>query len=311
VPYALPYLATSRLLGPRDAAEVRTYSARPISYVVSPPQNRLWGWTAARWGGPERNLYPGIVAVILGILGIIWRRPRPVVWLYALLAGVSVMLSFGPAQPLYAWVMSYVPMLQGLRAPSRFAVIGSCALAMLAGFGIAAAQDRMRLDRVRRVAFIVIALALVSVDFANSGMILGPVVRNLQQIPVYRVLRSAGPGVVVELPMPTAGALPGREAQYEYWSMAHWNPLVNGYSGYYTPEYIETLGRMESFPDEGSIARLRGLNVRYVVVHRALYEPDDYTALLLRIGNRPELRAFGKYADSLGEADLFVLDAGR
>ena len=68
---------------------------------------------------------------------------------------------------------------------------------------------------------------------------------------------------------------------------------------------------MVGFPDDESLARLKALNVRYVVVHRALYKADRYTALLLQIGNRPELRSFGRYDDPIGDAQLFVLDSAQ
>ena len=70
-PYALPYAANQRALGDRAMAEIATYSARPLSYVASPPQNWLWGWTSD-WGGPELHLFPGAIAIVLAIAG----RPR-------------------------------------------------------------------------------------------------------------------------------------------------------------------------------------------------------------------------------------------
>jgi hypothetical protein len=116
----------------------------------------------------------------------------------------------------------------------------------------------------------------------------------------------------VELPMPTAGTLPGNDPDYEMWSLTHWHPIVNGYSGYYPPDYIETLARMETFPDDESLARLRRLDVRYVIVHCKFYavdkERDDCPGFLARIGSRPELHSYGKYTDPYGApAYLFVM----
>ena len=37
---------------------------------------------------------------------------------------------------------------------------------------------------------------------------------------------------------------------FMYWSTYHWNPLVNGYSGYQPPSYRETAERMRTFPDQ-------------------------------------------------------------
>ena len=65
---------------------------------------------------------------------------------------------------------------------------------------------------------------------------------------------------------------------------------------------------MRTFPDNGSIARLQAHDVKYVVLHRAYYETEPYTQLLLRIAVRPELKPWGAYKDPVGTADVFVLE---
>ena len=55
------------------------------------------------------------------------------------------------------------------------------------------------------------------------------------------------------------------------------------------------------------INRLRAHGVRYVIVHRQLYEPERLENLMLRISSRPELKPWGAYQDPLGMADLFEL----
>ena len=35
---------------------------------------------------------------------------------------------------------------------------------------------------------------------------------------------------------------------YMYWSIHHWHPLVNGYSGYTPPDYYETRRLMRASP---------------------------------------------------------------
>ena len=92
-----------------------------------------------------------------------------------------------------------------------------------------------------------------------------------------------------------------------YWSTVHWQPLVNGYSGFSPPDYAETATRLEKFPDDRSVDRLRRLNVRYIVVHEAFYKPKDYARLLLRLGQRADILAAGRYHDWVGTAQVFEL----
>jgi hypothetical protein len=302
-PYAWFYLKTAANLGPRNLAEVASYSARPISYLTAPPQNWLWGWTGTERGFRELNLYPGIAAVLAALAA--WAfRPRRLVIVYTVITAFAIELSFGLHGRLFPQLVRLG--LLGLRSPARSAILAACGIAVLAAFGVSAIRERVRGYREGPALATILPLLLISADYANTGMYL--MTTDYGEATVYRVLRSADPGVVIELPLPVPDGLPGRDAQYEFWSISHWHPLVNGYSGYYTPEYIQTLDRMRTFPDDRSIDRLKTLGVRYLVVHRALFVGDEAVQLLLRIGQHPELRSYGVYKDPVGVADLFVLD---
>jgi hypothetical protein len=304
-PYAWPYVKAMRTLGGRDPDEVARYSATFLSYLASPPQNWLWGWTNPRWGNVELNLFPGVTACALGLVALA-ARPRRWVLVYFLLAALAVALSFGSNGSLYSWLAHWTPGLGGLRSPGRFGILTCAMIAVLAGYGTAAIEQRIA-SRRRMSAVLAIALLLMTIEYANRPMMLMPQ-GDPAQTPLYRVLRMAPPGVVAELPLPTPSTLPGWEADYVFWSSAHWKPLVNGYSGYAPVDYVRTLERMSNFPDDRSIATLRGLDVRYVIVHKAYYEPAAYTALMLRLATEPELHPYGRFAGPAGDGDLFILE---
>jgi hypothetical protein len=82
---------------------------------------------------------------------------------------------------------------------------------------------------------------------------------------------------------------------------------VNGYSGYYPPGYMQTLGAMERFPEDVAIKRLRKLNVRYLIIHETHYPPGEFVELLLRLGTHPQLGHLGTYRAPSGQVELFVL----
>ena len=54
--YTVPYIANTAVLGVRDPAEVRNFSASLASYVTAPQENWIWGWTAFRFEGDELTL---------------------------------------------------------------------------------------------------------------------------------------------------------------------------------------------------------------------------------------------------------------
>jgi hypothetical protein len=251
-------------------------------------------------------LYPGSVAVVLALLAAA-ARPRRTVAIYVAIAALTFELSLGINGWLYP-ALARLGVLGGLRSPSRFTIVTLCALGVLAAFGAQAVQERFLAGEQGRRASAVIAAALVliGIDYANTGMFLTPATRPSDGT-VYRVMRSAGPGAVIELPLPVPEGLPGADPFYQYWSISHWHPIVNGYTAVYTPEYIETLSLMRTFPDDPSIQRLKALGVRYLIVHKAFLQ-DQYPALLNKIGYRRELRPYGEYTDPIGPASLFVIE---
>ena len=72
-------------------------------------------------------------------------------------------------------------------------------------------------------------------------------------------------------------------------------------------DLIATIERMRTFPDAMSLSRLRALGVRYIVVHRAFYEREQYLGVIRLMIARPELRLIGRFEDPLDEAVLFEL----
>ncbi len=303
LPYARVYIETAHELGGRNVQEIVRYSARPMSYLASPSQNWIWGWTGDRFGDAELRLFPGLVAVALGVVGLAG-KPRAMALVYAAIALFAVEMSFGLNGVAYRWLYEHLSALGGLRAAARWAIVAYSALAVLVSLGVARLESRVR-DGFRRQALVAAVVLLVSVEYASAPLPL--TAASLTPRSVYTTISSLGPGVVLELPAPRASRLPGYDGIYSFWSTTHWHPLINGYSGYYPIEYIRTIEALRTFPDSASILRLRHLGVRYIVVHRALFPRDEYTALETRMLARPELSADGRFEDPLDAADLFEL----
>ncbi|MGE3956774.1 MAG: hypothetical protein AB7H96_08665 [Vicinamibacterales bacterium] len=304
VPFAIPYARAAAELGPRDVEEVTRYSARWSSYMAASSSNVLWGWTADRFGSTELRLFPGLTTLVLAAAALIV-RPGRAVFLYGLTLALALELSFGLHGMLYRLLFSQVEAVQGFRATARFAVVASCALAVLAAVGTAHLLERMRGERGRAIVLGAILIA-VAFEGANRPMAL-MAAEPVAPPAAYQMIRSAAPGTVLELPLPDLDRLPGWEPQYQLWSIWHWKPLVNGYSGYYPADYRLTVLRMEVFPESGTLDRLRAHGVRYIVVHRAFYDRDAHARLMLRMASRPELKPWGAYQDPVGMADLFEL----
>ena len=298
LPYAIPYIQTTRLLGPRDPAEIANFSARLDSYLLTPQQNWLWGWTAFRFGGNELHLFPGLAAVALALLAI--ARPRRHAWIYVGLTALTAALSLGSNGTLYRWLNDHVWVLRGFRAPARFSILACCTLAVLAGFGYQALQRFVSVRPLRR-ALLTSVIVVIAVECGSAPMTLADVPSTGAD--VYRFLRTSDRSVIVEFPMVDYDLTP----QFMYQSIFHWHRLVNGYSGYEPPDYGVTRERMRTFPDDEAIARLNELGVRYVLVHQAFYDPDQCSDLLERILRRNDMIPIGRFRDWIADTHIFEL----
>jgi len=289
-------------VGDRPLSEVASYSARPSSYLAATPTNRLYGGTFASRGGPERHLFPGIIAVVLALVGLLLRVPSTRVIVYLLLLVAAFETSLGLGGYSYTFLYDHVSLYRGLRASARLGIFVLLFLGVLAAYGYQAlAEGRSMLVRAALAVFL--ALGLVAeyrispdlVPFANTAP------------PVYRMLAHQPPGVVAEFPVPRADTLPGDEAEYAYMSTFHWMALVNGYSGNYPPSYLARLGRLTNFPDDRSIRQLRQDHVTYVVVHGSANQGSAFQKLRVRIQLDGALVELGAFDDADGHAVLYRL----
>lgn len=214
----------------------------------------------------------------------------PEAWAVVVLVGAWV-LSLGPSptalgRPLdilapYAFLFDHIPGFAGTRVPARYAMIVGFALAILAGCGLSAI-DRGKWGRLALVVAGVAFLTEVSVLPFPVNVV--PPVRDLvtpqsrvyppaDMPPVYAAVRRLPKDtVLVEFPF-GAGEYDRRAM---YYSTLHWRRLVNGYSGFYPPEYaglVPVLSNLPRRPEAGAILRQRG--VTHALVHEAAYLGDE------------------------------------
>jgi hypothetical protein len=291
--YSAPYRANQQTFGGRGASEIDTWSATAASFIAAPPDNRLYGHTWS-YAGMEGHLWPGLLAIVLAAIGLWTARRRASTWMFGAALVASSVLAMGTHTPAYRLVLALAPIMKGLRAPARFGMIAALALAALAGVG--AAWLLSRLPRgVPRHALGVALVAILAVEYASS---VGPLHPWVQRAPIYaRWLRTQPAGVVVDLPIARASALPLHEAEWSFYGRTHGHPLANGYSGYYPRPYLELLEAMTSFPRGDSVTALRARDVRYIVVHEDRYDPTDLMEFEARMRGTPGLQWVGRFPD--------------
>lgn len=190
---------------------------------------------------------------------------------------------------LWPWVYSW-PGMNFIRAPSRFMILTTLCLAVLAAAGFERFAVRWTPLTERAAAAIVAVLLLAEFNaypFKGSDY-------TLPSPAVDRWLASQpAPFVVAEVPLPdprNSGRFERFQTMTMLHSMAHWQKTVHGYSGFRAPFHDQLYLEMRRFPDDASIAKLREVGVTYVVVHRDQVEPEQWPAFDAGLAQFPQLR---------------------
>jgi hypothetical protein len=257
--------------GARSPAEVSFYSAFPSDYLRANTRSTLW-YTRLGPPAPERALFPGAAPLALAALSL--APPlgtMRLVYTAGLLVAVDGTFGLhGAFYPLYYQLFSPV---RGLRSPARFAALVGLTLALLAAFGSRRLLQRP-LQRMHQRAMFAALVALVMID-AWPSLDLVPVWK--QPPPIYGFARSTAKPVLAEMPLPDNEVA---NIPYMYFSIWHWIPMVNGYSGFVPDSYVELQKAMRGFPDPGTIETLRRRGVTHVVVNCAIVSCDQWTDAL-------------------------------
>ena len=184
----------------------------------------------------------------------------------------------------YSLLYSYVPGFDGLRVPARYAMVGILFLAIAAGFGVAEIERRFKREWASAV---LLGLLVVGESFAAPIIINGTaaeggyatppsrVYTGYEVPPAYQFLKTLpSPGtVIVEFPFGEWGY----EVRYMFYSINHWHPLLNGYSGTFPLSY-SLRGVLLRHPLESPDLAWKSLmddGATHAIVHGELYLDDE------------------------------------
>jgi hypothetical protein len=274
-PYAWPYADASQHLPDRPPEEIRRYSAVPSDYLQVGSNNRLYH-RVPREAADEHSLFPGATAIVLGVMGFAvaaTNRARGVM-IFGALAVLAFDLSTGLNGWLYPSLLELASPLRGLRAPARFGVLVLLCISVLSAYGLHWMFGRSRF----RSAAAAVAVCLCLGEYWSAPVATREV--PIQPLRVHQWLATQPQGPILELPVPQPSSLWLYEATYEYLSIYHWRPLVNGYSGYAPVDYVRTLEILREFPFGQSEAFLRRAGIRFVLVHERYAGSQRFAELL-------------------------------
>jgi hypothetical protein len=312
----------------RPVELIRHYSADLASYVQVTGRSTLWG-SRLTVAPAERELFVGLTILLLAGTALVLRRREareaaatvepaaaarggltrvPALALYGGIAVAAVVLSLGPrpaaagyALPFdgpYAWLLAIVPGLDGVRVPARLGAIVTLALAVLAGIG--AARIFERLPRAAAGLAVLIGAAILAEGHARVPVVPFDPAGEPHARAAWRWLAEQPRGGVLELPIGEGPPMVETTLRYQYGTLIHGQPIVNGYSGYGSP-LQHLLGApfspLHDLEDPGGwLDMLRSIDVRYILVHHPWFGEAEAAALAAAVrgaGPVAEIRTLG------------------
>jgi hypothetical protein len=248
VPLAIPFLRVRRAEGfHRKEEETRRYSAAPADWLKTSHRNPGQSFLR-RKENSERALYPGTMALALGVTGLVLTLRKKVA---PAAAGVGLLLvlvgfigSLGYDTPFYPLlVRAGPPVFGGIRVAARFARVATIGFGLLAAVGAAGLLARCRSARTRAAA-VAALLAATAFDVRQSGA--APAFHpEIPAPPVELFFKDANTGgPILHLPLYHQ---PG-DSRFMFASLAHFEPIVNGITSYVPAPHAALAERLQQRP---------------------------------------------------------------
>lgn len=301
-PYAAAYAINRDSVGERVESDIHLYSATLQNYLATTKANVIYGGWSAPFGQAERFLFPGVIATALAACGI-YALDRRRVTLLAI-GALGFVISLGMNTPVYDLLRLLLVPYRGLRAPARASMLVYLALAALGAYGWTRLM-RGRTKSFTSIATVVVA-ALVLVEFRTR-------LDRWLTLPekpaeVYQWLAALPRSVVAEVPLARADRLDRTwDSVYMFNSTWHWQPIVNGYSGFFPSSFIELAENTTGFPDDRSLAYLRSRGVEFVIIHGSLMDPDEFGEMTAKLLTHPDIDATVQFEARGGSDVVFRL----
>jgi len=275
---ALPYLQLQDRLpeARRTTEELGFYSPGLGGFGAASENNLLWGEVTEpvreklRWP-TEQTLFPGVATIVLVALGARFaglpKRLRSLL-VGSLLVTGFLALGFGTSASTAVYEVLYeiAPGWDAIRTPGRLMTLATVASSLLAGAGLQRLWDARgghsgRSRPLATGALIALTAVLWFEGLGTTPLSTPPPVPEAQQL--------ARPPI---LHLPTNGI---HDRVYTFWSTEGFPEIVNGVGVLDLRHTRELRASVRGFPDGSSVAMLRELGARTVIVHLDRLEDPD------------------------------------
>lgn len=337
LPTLLPYFQFSKAFPEvkRIIQDNVIYSANLMSYfttsriTIASRLTRLSSFSEANAG-----LFPGIIViggVIVALLhGLKQKNKKKSISFLLVLSLIFFLLSFGPFLKFTARDMTSLPLpyyylyyilfpLQIMRVPARFAIFSELFLILAACFGFKYIFSLLSTSKKQWIFLVTITtVAIVETWSVPLPLTLVETKKDFPQ--VYSWLKDQPEKTtVLELPIPN-NRIEGLErnvnrhafmedlsildrddieAYRDYFSLLHGKRIVNGYSAYAPPIYMETVEKVSDFPNLPALNAIKELHVDYVIIHLKQYFPEVREKIQTEINKQKTVQIINQFNDDI------------
>jgi len=285
----LPYLRMSKLIPmSRPLILMQRRSLTGKSFFVPPGNNLLWanviGPNAPSIREGLKIAYVGIIPFMLSMYGFfhVMRKSSPkdrnLFFSFSLTGAMLTLLSFGPYLTLWnhrfkspllsVWLL---PGFQSTRAPGRLALLLYFFIGIFVAAGIYYLEKKY--CGTKKIMLIALSLAMMS-EYISFPLEFFRIPQYGKCPPAYAWLAKQPKGPIMEVPLgsrdfedPVDWTL--FEAEYTYYSIFHWFPMLNGYSGFFPPLHMRA--KRLKMPEQLPLAQAAG--IKYLIIHKNFFAP--------------------------------------
>ena len=309
--FNIPYFEFSKLEGiKRSLNENAFYSAKLIDWVLSTKDNLIYGSIAGfmeeerksiegkrDFSYAEHTLFLNIFPFLLFIIGLIYllrlqkkgKVNRNFLYGFLLVLGAGFIFTLGPWYQIsntyniklpYFYFGKIIPILDGLRVPARFQFLFYVPFTFFVSFG--AYFIFQRFNKLRIILFIVI---LIGISLENYNIrSYGSTSNILLKLDGFEkgnltILKGKN---TVHIPTNTKDLF--NESMYLNWAIKTEENTLNGYSGYFPPEWLGMIESINSSLDRKMLKDLSIIDLDYVIIHKNLLltsQLDNYKKNLI------------------------------
>ena len=279
-PVFIPYLGIQDDGFVRRLEEARPYSTTGRAFLASAVI--VHRWMLPLIGEWRDVLFPGFLSIALSLIALVLALRQRARWrmvgFYLVVAVASYWIAMGPDAGLYTLLYNTLPVFSFLRAPIRIGVLITLVTGVLAALALTWLSARVR-------AFRPAGLALITIAVIESWV--GPLqLAAAPEVPaVYERLARMPRAGVAEFPYYRGSTERFLNTDYMLMSTFHWQPILNGYSDHFPPDYYTSRPVLDQFPSQAAVDLMREKGVRWVVVHYDRYSRARAAEIRIQLGS--------------------------